>query len=151
MILERFFNRSKRRVPNILRNVSKSMQSIFRNYLSHPFQYYFLKSFKKVFEIFLVLFKGILIIFQEIFLPCFANFMQYFREDFCWRTGNVSWNISKMILEWFLNRSKRRVPNIWRNVSKTLQSDIRNYNTTICRIVSSIISWNVLKRFLIYF
>ena len=52
----------------------KPMQSDFRNYLSHRFQYYFLKRFEKVFEIFLVLFKGIQKIFEEIFLQRLAIF-----------------------------------------------------------------------------
>ena len=116
------------------------------------FPVYFLKRFEKVFEIFSVLFKGIQKFIQQIFLQRFANF-----------TRNLSDKISveklemlpEIFLKWFwngsLSRSKRRVPNISSNVPKILQSDLRDYYTTISRILSSIISCKVLKRFLKYF
>ena len=56
------------------KNLAVRFQELLHDNLSHPFQYYFLKRFEKVFEIFPVLFKGIQKIIQQIFLHRFANF-----------------------------------------------------------------------------
>ena len=103
---------------------------ILHDDFSHSFQYYFLKSFEKVFAIFLVLFKGIQKKFQEIFRNRFANFIQNISDRISVKKLEI---LREIFLKWFrkgfFNRSKRRDPNILSNVSKTMQSDFRNYFT----------------------
>ena len=78
MILGIFFamirTASPKHFEQHFKNHAVRFQELLYDNLSHPFQYYFLKSFKKVSEIFLVFFKRIQKTFQEIFLQRFANF-----------------------------------------------------------------------------
>ena len=84
MILEKFFESIKTPSPKSFErcftNFAARFQELLHENLSHPFQYYFLKSFGNVLEIFLDMFKGIQKIIQEIFLQRFTNFTRNLSE-----------------------------------------------------------------------
>ena len=123
-VFETIKTASRKHFEQRSKNLAVRFLELLHDNLLHPFQYYFLICFEKVFQIFLVLYKGIQKTFQEIFRQCFAYFAR-----------NISDKISDENLEMlreiflksfpksFLRRSKRRVPNRSSNVSKTSQSD----------------------------
>ena len=83
---------------NSFKNFAVTFLELLHDNFSHPFQYYCLKSFGNVIEIFLVLFKGIKKIIQEIFLQRFAKFTRNLSDKISVKKLEM---LPEIFLKWF--------------------------------------------------